>query len=104
MSIKWPDVLTDMSMLHKKWLLNNELSDVHPKILGFETALKGLRANCNENVLSYGRIGLPFTVEPNFLQHNIGWRDNSSRVLYVDLRALVDDYGDQNESTDFDLV
>lgn len=39
-NVKWPNVLTDMSLLHKKWLQNGELSDVHPKILGFEASLK----------------------------------------------------------------
>lgn len=102
-TVDWPSPLTDIPMMHKKWF-GNGLSDVHPKILGFESALKMLRTNRIDAVRSTARIGLPFTVQPNLNgQHNLAWRDNSTRMVYLDLKAVVDDYANINDIQDFEV-
>ena len=105
--IDWPLPLTDTSMLHRKWLEfgDGSLTEVHPKVLGFQSALKSLREKCNDNVQSVAHIGLPFTVESHIDQkHKIGWREDSTRIVYIDLKALVDDYAAVNDTMDFDIV
>lgn len=104
LTVTWPDVLTDARLLHKKWLVTDEISDVHPKILGFEASLKRMRKSCDDNVFSKARIGLPITVESHIEKFNIGWRDNDTRVLYLDLKALAEDYGTQNDTTTLEIV
>lgn len=106
LTVDWPKPLTDINMMHRKWLVNDsEFTDVHPKILGFEAALKNLRENCTESVHSTAQIGLPFSVESHIDgKYNIGWREDSTRMLYVDLKATVDEYAAVNDLDEFEIV
>lgn len=70
LTFKWPPPVTDVQFLHKKWLeltnaskdttveasaatiSANDFSSHHPKILGFEKALRDLRGNRSDNVIA----------------------------------------------------
>ena len=104
LKVDWPKPISDIAMLHRKWSLAGTLSDVHPKVLGFENALKLLRQNCNEKISSVARIGLPFTVEPHiFSKSNLMWHDDTTHVIYMDLKSVCDDYAMANDSESFEI-
>lgn len=89
--------------MHKKWL-GDSLLDVYPKTLEFESALHVLRTNRMDKVRSTARIGLPFSLQPNLRgQHNIAWHKNMNRMVYVDLKTVVDDYVTVNNTQYFEV-
>lgn len=90
----WPATFTDISTLHRKWLSRDGTGSMevyHPKILGFEAPLKDLRDKNSDSVESCSKIPLPLPVESHIYgQYNLGFREDTTRVVYVYLRAFVD--------------
>lgn len=108
LTVKWPVPLTDLSVMHKKWL-NSRAADIigvyHPKYIGFETALNALRNNECDNLHSATRISLPFPVQTNFGERfNLGWIDDSTRIVYVDLKAYEDNDSLLRDENSFELL
>lgn len=107
-TVDWPKPMVDIEFMHRKWLSDNEgrhdVTRSHPKILGFQKRLRLLRSNVNETISSIGRIGLPFTVQPHIhAQYNIGWRDDTCRMVYVDLKSISDGYEAKNNTEEFEI-
>lgn len=51
------------------------------------------------------RTPLPFAVQSHiFSKHNLGWRDNETRMVYVDLQAGVEQYAVVNDENDFEIM
>ena len=107
-SVTWPADLTNVLLLRRKWLAtegSGGLERYHPKILGFESALKDLRKKSSDDVVSTTRIPLPFPVQAGiFAKSNLGWNCNDSMVFYADLKAAVDDYAVVNDDEAFEKV
>lgn len=110
LSLTWPQPLLNVDTLHRKWssLRKNDpeyMSAYHPEMLGFESALKGLREKSTDAVQSVTRISLPFPVETHIVSQNaLAWRDNSMRAVYIRLRAIVEDYAVCNNSAEFEVI
>lgn len=51
------------------------------------------------------RIGLPFTVQSHIDDNQpIGWKDYDSRTVYVDLKAVADEYSIMKNKKSFELA
>lgn len=61
----WIKPLIDIRFMPRKLLRASDgsLQDFHPKILGFEASLKGLRENRTKDITSTCCIVFPFTVQ-----------------------------------------
>lgn len=105
-TVNWPKPLIDISYMHKKWLVQNiSFTNHHPKFLGFESSLRKLRSNVLSNVSSVARIGLPITVQSTVDQsYNLAWKDDACRMVYIDLKAVEEDYAVQNNISIFEEV
>lgn len=107
LTVDWPKPLVDISFMHKKWLQDyaSNFTDFHPKFLGFEASLRKLRENLSDKVVSVARIGLPFSVQSHIeSKHNIGFRDDTSRLVYVDLKAVEEKYAIVNDVSEFEII
>ena len=104
--VQWPDPLIDLRMMHKKWFSQaNGFQMYHPKVTGFETGLNRLRKRTLDYIESSTRIMLPFAVQSHILsKHNLGWRDYGTRMVYVDLRAAVEQYAVVNDDNEFEIM
>lgn len=62
LGVCWPNAFLNMETLHKKWLLatndHEKLEAYHPKILGFEAALKIKRKQASDVVEAVAHIAL----------------------------------------------
>lgn len=61
--VYWPEEFSDVKLLHGKWLHRkgaDRLEPYHPKMIGFESALKALRPRHSESIKSRARIPQPF--------------------------------------------
>lgn len=106
-TVKWPTPLLDLSMMHKKWLtgVSSPYQVYHPEYIGFQESMKKLRCKSTDWIESMTRIPLPFTVETHIHdKHNLGWRDNSTKLLYVRLKAAVEQYAVHTDKEKFDLL
>ncbi|KAI0556786.1 hypothetical protein FGB62_404g01 [Gracilaria domingensis] len=92
--IDWPEVMTNPKLLLKAWLTKQfqPLQDYHPKIGGFEKALKELRAEKLEQIQSFCHIQLLFSVESHVLLKKMLNFGEGMRVFYVELKAPDNKY------------
>ena len=62
-------------------------------MIGFESSLKELRDRSSELSESYARIPLPFCV-PTHIERksNVAWRDIAVKMVYLDLKATMEEY------------
>lgn len=106
--IRWPEAFSDLEVLHKKWIRSQESDHIevyHPKLIGFENCLKQLREKSSHSIESHARIALPIVVDTHIYgKYNLGWKDNSSRVVYVDLKAYEENYAVQHDEDSFELL
>ncbi|KAI0556935.1 hypothetical protein FGB62_372g08 [Gracilaria domingensis] len=94
LDVKWPRPLTDLKLMHSKWLklpLQGQYTTFHPEFLGFESALKELRSHNAEEVHSKARFHLPFVVERTFETYNMIYKDGT-KLVYIRLKAHTDSY------------
>lgn len=107
-SVIWPPPLQQPEIMHKKWLNkdNREGFEMyHPKVVGFQLALKQLRKRNSDMVESVARIMLPFPVQAHVRSHhNMAWVESSVRMVYLDLMAVVDEYAHENNKEAFEVV
>lgn len=95
LTVTWPTQMTDVRVLHHCWLNMNRseyITEHHPKIGGFETALRRLRASVGEDIKSIANISLPCAVETTIDEEPLLWEDSGVRILYVDMKAAIDAY------------
>ena len=108
LTIEWPKPLVDPDTMHRKWLCSDgddRMRDHHPKLNGFEEALKSLRSRMTELIESTARIPLPFPVQTHFeSKRNLLFQECGVRMLYVDLKAFVEDYAVVNDEESFEVV
>ena len=104
--MQWADPLIDRRMLHKKWLsASTGFEMYHAKIIRFEASLKRLRKRNMDYIESSAHISLPFPVQSHILaKKNLKWRANRTRMVYVDLRASVEQYAVVNDEDEFEIV
>lgn len=108
-TVSWPSPMSDIYMMHKKWL---DLPPVHPdhktvndaEILGFQESLRKLRKTNSDKLNSVIRIPLPFAVQKQYEAHPMGWRGTTHRGLYIRLRATDNAYGLTSNNKDFEIV
>ena len=67
-SVRWPQQLVNLELLHMKWLRSNEISMSHRKIEAFEHALKRKCAKVTDYVMSTTKIPLPLAVQTHIEQ------------------------------------
>lgn len=107
LTVRWPDPMVDLDMMHKKWLTEDgpgRMEKYHPKYIGFEHALKVFRSRSSDRVESLARIALPFAVQTHIeCRNNLGWREDRSRMLYVDLKAYEQQYAEIKDENSFEL-
>lgn len=105
--VNWPAPLVDLSMMHRKWLTAagpEKIESYHPKLTGFENALKAYREHCKDDVVSTARISLPFQVETHIhAKYNLGWRDSTARMVYVDLKGHEEHYSLVQDENTFEI-
>ena len=102
--VVWPSVLTDPSLLHKKWLSRGQFARYHPRLIGFMSSLKNLRSKINSDIESTARIVLPFRVQTHMLNKwHLGWTCDSARVIYVNLSAEADEYAITNDRKPYEI-
>lgn len=110
LAVVWPQPFADVDLLHRKWTtLRTEdsefMSEFHPEMLGFEQTLKTLRERSTDIVKTITKISLPFPVETHMVsQFALAWRDDTTRAIYVRLRATEEDYAVKNNSVEFEVV
>lgn len=104
--VDWPRPLVDIHFLDKKWLhQDTSYTDFHPKFLGFETALCNVRNNVYNTVTSTARVGLPFTVQSRIISSAIlTYKESSTHMLYIDLRAIVENYATFKNTSSFEVI
>ena len=94
--------------MHRKWLESDgpdRLLSNHPKYIGFEGALKKLGGKSSDSVESVARFPLPFAVETHMDgKHNMSFRGNTMKMLYLDLKAVAEEYAVVNDFEDFEQV
>lgn len=77
----------------------------HQKYIGFEAALKSLRARNADAVESTAQIPLPLAVQTQITsKSNLAWRDSSTRIIYVDLKAFVEEYAVEADRDEFEIT
>ena len=100
--------MIDIEILHGKWLESKEADAIqayHPNLLAFESALKAHRKKNNEAVSTTARIVLPVCVETHIhAKFNLAWREKTTRMVYIELRAAMDSYGLLNDQQEFEIV
>lgn len=99
--------LVDLEVIHKKWLLDPscEYQTYHPEFNGFIESVKPLRAPSTDWIEYSTRIYLPFDVE-NHIYHkiNLVWCDNTVKMIYVCLKAVVQNYTVLKDKESFDIL
>lgn len=106
-NVLWPCALVDMEVLHRKWLKSeaNYFQTYHPRIAAFGNALKQLRGSTTGSVEFVARIPLPFSVQADInRKYNLDWRKWGTRMLYLDLKSMVDSYAITRNSDEFEIV
>ena len=72
---------------------DQRIEPYHPKIIGFQNALKDLRRAAADNVESTVRIALPFSVQTHIEEKfNLAWRDSTVTIVYLGLKATIESY------------
>ena len=108
MTVDWPRPLVDIEFMHRKWINNcseNGFTTYHPKFLGFEATLRQMCENRSDTVRSVARIGLPITVQAHITDtNNIEFHDDTSRMVYIDLKAIEEDYAVVKNTSEFEFV
>lgn len=108
LTVVWPPALIDLTVMNKKWLIPNAAGGFqlyHPKMIGFEMALKELRSRSSDLVESVARIPLPFPVQSHIdASYNLAWKDSEAKMVYVDLKAFIEDYSVQKNKKSFEAV
>ena len=108
LSVIWPKPMIDLYIMHKKWLTagsTDRIERYHPKFIGFENALKIHRKKSSDSVESLARIALPFPVQTHIeKRYNLGWKDDCTRMLYVDLKAYEQSYAILQDENSFELA
>lgn len=104
----WPIEFSDVYLHHQKWWNRNSadrLESYHPKILGFESALKSLHPTCSRSAKSRAHIPLAFTLHTEEASHSrIKIKRRPTRLLYVDLKATVEQYAVTDDNDAFEAM
>ena len=104
LEVTWPSLHSNVLAMHRKWLKSGAISLDHPKLTGFEEHLSMLRAHVSDSITSSCQIILPIQVQmaPDAV-HLIG-DAIGTRVVYVELKAHVDDYMAPKQSGSFEII
>lgn len=103
--VAWPVPLTNVRVLHKKWLSSNQMAPCHPCITGFEEALQRLRTHMNDKIISNATIYLPERVETHIYdKQNLRFNDHGADIVYVSLKASSKLYGLGDNEAGFDDI
>lgn len=104
----WPAALMTLEVLHKKWLGKRGgegFEEHHTKRVGLENALNKLRSWSSHAVEPAARIPLPFPVQTHIVEkHNLAWKDSTSKIAYLDLKAFEDEYAVAHDAGSFQAV
>ena len=86
--------------LLRKWLKPGAVGGYtryHPKVTGFELALRGIRRHASDTVHSTAIIALPFPVQLNIEEKSHLWFQDAdqedTKVVLVTLKGGENDYG-----------
>lgn len=93
--VKCPKPQVDLDMMHEKWLMNPTVrfEKYHPKYTGFSEKMKSFRVRSFDWIESKALINLPFCVQSFILlKRNMPWRDDSTRMVYIRLKAADEQY------------
>lgn len=112
LTVSWPMPLVNIEMMHAKWLkcdeqgklISTDVTPHHPKILGFQKKLRMVREHLEKTPESVARFGLPITVQQQVVdQFNLGWVNDTTRMVYVDLRSVQNNYASVNDKNAFEF-
>lgn len=107
LTVRWPSPMNSVHHLHRVWLRadSDAMEVYHPKVLGFDNSLKGLRESKSDTVESVAHIALPFEVDTHVVKKTpLGWTDSAARVIYVDMKACKELYDNGDENADFKIA
>ena len=94
MTVDWSCSLVDIEFMHRKWINScseNGFTAYHTKFLGFEATIRQIRENRSDTVRFVAQIGLPITVQEHITDtNNIEFHDGTSRMVYINLKAIED--------------
>jgi len=109
LTVKWPEPLVDLNLLHQKWLRPVEKDDntlftmFHPKVLALEDALKKKRMRATDDVISTAKIILPFPVQTHVeSKTNLGFKESGTKLVYIELKAMAENYAVANDNDEFE--
>lgn len=67
--------------------------------------LRNPRENVTDKVVSVPRIGLLFSLQSHIVsKHNIGYNDCLLRLVYIDLKAIEEEYALVNDMSEFEFL
>lgn len=109
LTVKWPNPLVDLQLLHQKWLKPVESDQTtvftmfHPKVLSLENALKKKRQRAADDVVSTARILLPFPVQTHIeSKTNLGFKESGTKLVYIEPKAMAENYAVANDNDEFE--
>lgn len=101
----WPDVLTDVTTLHKFRLeaakAEDTIQSYHPVIVGFRNFFRAFRSKETEKIVSTSKLRLAAEVETSITKTRLKWKMQKIslyRVLYVYLKCAEDAYVAQSDA------
>lgn len=102
LNVECPKPLIDVQFLHCNWDADGIFSNFYENSVGLEDSLKKLSGNRTDTVSCNALICLHFHFQSNIeAKFNSAWWDYTSWVLYVNLKAIVEDYDAVNDGTYF---
>lgn len=96
-----------MKSLHKQWLQHLLLKyDIyHPELAGFCESLKNNQAKTSGCITSTAITSLPCQVQTQTSEeHNLGWHDSSTRIVYVGLTGVLEGYAVKKNNDGFEVL
>ena len=94
-TIRWPSAMVSVPQLMQRWLSSQEepeMKDYHPQVQGFYSFLENFQSKEGDPIYSTARIGLPFSMNPDFERILLGSEGTKQIVLFVTLGAPDHNY------------
>ena len=106
LKVVWPNPLANLNIMYRKWPSDptDPIKKYHPKMIEFESSLNELRDRSSEFIESYARIPLPFCVQTHIERKNhLAWRDSAVKMVYLYLKATMEDYVVLHDNEEFEI-
>lgn len=100
-TVTWQVHLTNVFLLNKLVLVQKKMFTDHPKMSGFQTALRRVQSSIEDDVKSVANIVLPFAVETSFREEPLYWDDTGVPTIVINMTSALDDCSNSTSSKMF---